>query len=601
MKIRSVEIEGMHKVNKQKYEFNNNITYLIGPNGAGKSTILEAIQLALLGYIPGYSKKNDAIMKHSANKLMSVELTLDNNAKIERTWMRDKTSVKSSLSTTGINYDKNEEDGIQFLIGNATLPVFDFNEFRSMTANNLKDWFINFLPPSSESIDIAAELIKGLDGRKLPYESLIEDVKERLNNSDKSALEVVRELHTLFKENQSYYKGQIDKLTGTIQSLIRYDDEEVVDESEVNAKLAKYSILKDQVIKYNAEVSLRQNTLKSLEALKASLPAPSINEDERIAGLKKSIEELQKKIDVLKIDYSDLQTEITELERQKSLLPRAGSTCPYTNEHCDIAAKLVEETKEQVAELDKQIAFKREEMKDCDSSKWSALQAEALQLTAELGTIQAQYDKLASMEIQLKNCTTSEPPTDLTLEQINTEINRLNESLIHIAANKRYDELSSKVANDKFRLESELEIYKIWTKLTDANGLQTTLMNKPFEDLAEEMSSYLTKMFNAETAAQFNLVNKANSFSFGLNRKGQYIEFDYLSSGERCLFTLALILCILDKSQSQIKTILIDDILDHLDTDNASYLFDALKNIEDVQFILAGVKECSDKTICLTI
>ena len=126
-------------------------------------------------------------------------------------------------------------------------------------------------------------------------------------------------------------------------------------------------------------------------------------------------------------------------------------------------------------------------------------------------------------------------------------------------------------------------------------------MNKPFEDLATEMSSYLSQMFNKPITAKFNLISKANSFSFGLESDGKYIEFDYLSSGERCLFTLALIMCIFNKSESQIRTILIDDILDHLDSANADYLFGALKGVTDIQFILAGVKECSDSSICKSV
>ena len=127
------------------------------------------------------------------------------------------------------------------------------------------------------------------------------------------------------------------------------------------------------------------------------------------------------------------------------------------------------------------------------------------------------------------------------------------------------------------------------------------MMNRPFETLAENMSSYLSKIFNANIVAKFNLSSKANSFSFGLDRDGKYIEFDYLSSGEKCLFMLSLIMCILDKSKSQIKTILIDDALDHLDDTNAEHLFKSLKEVTEIQFILAGVQTCNDSTICKAV
>ena len=318
----------------------------------------------------------------------------------------------------------------------------------------------------------------------------------------------------------------------------------------------------------------------------------------RIMQLKKDIEDLNKKNEVLKADYEDLESQIRELEHEKAMLPRAGANCPYTNEACETAAKLVQETEAKIAEIDKQIEFKKDEMKDCDPSLVSANDREILKLSAELGGIQTQYDRLASIELQLKNIPEVECPTDLNLIQIDEKIRFLQDKLVQIEANKKYDELSEKVTADKFKLENNLEIYKIWVKKTDANGLQTALMNQPFEELAAEMSRYLTQMFGQQVIAKFNLIAKANTFSFGLERNGSYIEFDYLSSGERCLFTLALILCLLNKSNSKVRTILIDDILDHLDNENASYLFDALNKIEGIQFILAGVKQCEDQSIC---
>ena len=149
---------------------------------------------------------------------------------------------------------------------------------------------------------------------------------------------------------------------------------------------------------------------------------------------------------------------------------------------------------------------------------------------------------------------------------------------------------------DKYKTENSIEVLKIWAKLTDANGLQTTLAEKPFQDLAESMTSYLHKMFGKkDITAKFFLSDKANSFSFGIEREGKYIAYNLLSSGEKCMYTLALMMCIISKSNSPLKVIMIDDLLDHLDDSNAAKLFDALYKIKDTQIILAGVKECNSK------
>ena len=99
-----------------------------------------------------------------------------------------------------------------------------------------------------------------------------------------------------------------------------------------------------------------------------------------------------------------------------------------------------------------------------------------------------------------------------------------------------------------------------------------------------------------DLTAQFNISNKANSFSFGLMRNGIYIPYDLLSSGEKCLYTLALMICITNRSKSPLKLLLLDDAFDHLDPQTIENTFTTLKNIPDIQFIFAGVQMCQSAT-----
>lgn len=594
MKVKKIKIAGMHKIDSKSYNLNDNISYFIGENGAGKSTVLEAIQLALLGYIPGYAKTNESIIKHSSGNILSVEADFDNGLKVTRNWLKSGSSVKSTTSEDGKTIDE--------LMKDVPLPVVDFNEFRSMTANKLKDWFITFLPSANSDLDIEGELRSALGDRVLRVDDLIADVNAWLaSNSNLSGLELVRKLNEKFKEDQSYTKGQVAKLQGTIQSLVRYDDAEDIDVTTVQAKIADLNDLKTRLIEFQTNDSMIQRVQSSIDVIKAQLPAARYEDDPRIAPLNKKIDDLNKKSEVIMADYADISEQLNELLRQKSMLPKGGSSCPYTNEPCPSATALAIRYKEECEKLDKQIAFKREELAECDPSLKTANDKEILKLQAEIYGIRSQYDQLISLQLQLDNIEVKEIPTSMNLLQIDSQIRELQDNLIKAEANKKYEQFADQVTADKFKLENDLEIYKVWIKKTDANGLQTELMNKPFESLAERMSSYLSKMFNKPTTAKFNLSSKANSFGFGIERDDNYIEFDYLSSGERCLFTLALILCALDNSNSEVRIVLIDDILDHLDSSNANYLFDALKNIDNVQFILAGVKECTDSSICIQV
>ena len=74
--IKEVTIRGMRKVNNATYSFTPQSNYILGNNGTGKSTILNAIQLAILGYIPGQSKKKKDIMANANGNHLEVSCTL---------------------------------------------------------------------------------------------------------------------------------------------------------------------------------------------------------------------------------------------------------------------------------------------------------------------------------------------------------------------------------------------------------------------------------------------------------------------------------------------------------------------------------------------
>ena len=124
--------------------------------------------------------------------------------------------------------------------------------------------------------------------------------------------------------------------------------------------------------------------------------------------------------------------------------------------------------------------------------------------------------------------------------------------------------------------------------------MQSTIMDAPFKNLAGTMSEYLRKFFERpDLTAAFHLTQEANSFSFGIrDERDVYIEFDLLSSGEKCLYTLSLLLSLIETANTHLPLILIDDLLDHLDTNRIQACFETLYDINTVQVLLAGVQEC---------
>jgi DNA repair exonuclease SbcCD ATPase subunit len=127
MKIKSVYIDGLHNAINKTYQFND-MVYLFGHNGAGKSTVLQAIQFALLGYIPGTAKNSkEALLRHSPTDEIDVKLTLIDDTNTEILVRRKINKAGNTLSTFPENYD------LTPIISGIELPIFNFNEFVSIS------------------------------------------------------------------------------------------------------------------------------------------------------------------------------------------------------------------------------------------------------------------------------------------------------------------------------------------------------------------------------------------------------------------------------------------------------------------------------------
>jgi len=598
MVIKKIEIEGFHNVEKKAYEFNM-LNYLKGPNGSGKSTVLEAIQLALLGYIPGTDKNKSSIFSHARGRALAVTLYLDDEGEeisVSRVFCGTPSNVTSSLDISPKNYD------LKGVIGSMELPIFNFNEFLGMTSNKLKDWFLNFLPKSDVTVDWEDELKNSLSESGI-MEVQEDFIQENINHvQNLQGVEGIRTANKYFKELLSFKKSELQRVEGTIKSQIYYEDVSGGDEdiseckSEIYAlqNLRKIQIERESIEKTNKHI---YESLKSFSELEDSL-----HSDENYSKLVEEKEKLVEEKEKYEKEFEEINRKLIDVTvswRTLNELSKSGTMCPILSIDCS-------DLKSRKQKIDKDLKNKLEEKEEIEQKKEyietniSDIQLKLDDIVSTLSEIESAYQRRDSLKSQIRSV--PEISDSRNSEELEKEISELNNKLIKLEANKEYNRLIEKITLDKYHLDQEVQAVKCWEKLTGVNGLQNqTEDGSPFDILSDNMNKYVHKFFNKTVNVYFNLVGKANSFSFGLMRQNKYIPYNLLSSGEKCLYALALMLSLINIGDSRIRLILVDDMFDHLDNKNIENIFKNLQKIKDVQMIFAGVKDIKGKEFTIEI
>jgi len=600
MKIKSIYIDGLHNAVNKTYQFGD-IAYLFGNNGAGKSTVLQAIQFALLGYIPGTAKNSrEAILRHSPKGSIEVTITLsDTDIGTDIIVNRKLTSKSTEVNTIPGNVY------ISDIIQDIELPIFNFNEFVGQTANKLKEYFIkNILPTTDGDLDwekILSESI--IDCNFQDRKAIIDYGMSVIDGIDGEILDQVVQANAKFKAEQSFNKTEQQRLQNTIDSLIFYDDYAgPTNINEINSQLLSLGAIRDQLIRYESAASATKTAKDEFDRLEEDIN--SLGGKEKYDSLVSLLAQLKQQNTALSKKIADMNNELAGLiaiDKASDAIINSKGICPYTKEECKSMVSKIDGLRSDAVMHKAKMIEQRAQIENL-SSELNVVQSSIRQCESKIQDYQTIWNRLVTLQKTMSDLP-QKPNTNKTIYELDSEIELLTQSKSKLQANIKYNETIEYITKLKFEEELKGRALSAWVKKTDTNGLQTTLMIKPFEELAATMTKYIQNMYGRQDIkAHFNLSTKSNSFSFGLIRDNIYIPYDLLSSGEKCLYTLALMMCITNNSKSPLKLLLCDDIFDHLDANTIETTFTSLKNISNIQFIFAGVRNCENaKDIILKI
>ena len=266
--------------------------------------------------------------------------------------------------------------------------------------------------------------------------------------------------------------------------------------------------------------------------------------------------------------------------------------CPYLSTGCESIIKQIEILKSENVDIHNQYSEMTAKCKEL-REKQSALESEKRELSIRIHQLDQEYKKKTAYDKKKQSMYAEIPnidPTWLDVDYVSL-INENNNNIGMAIANQRYDDMNDVLVKQKFRTEMEIECLKIWDKLTGPNGMQSELSIEPFVDFAKTITKNLKLTMGQNMEAAFHIQQAANSFSFGVERDdGIYMPFDLLSSGEKCMYALALMMSLEQISSDDLKLIIVDDMFDHLDDKNIVNLFANLQESNGIQFIFAGVK-----------
>lgn len=542
---------------------------IIGSNGMGKTTRLQALGIALLGYVPGKGKKAEDTFKLSNSDSMTVGLNTDDfgftrEFKKKVTKSKDGSTKESIQQNLNVSPSKGEskiaEKEARIMSELGSLPVMlDFNEFLSLSDSKRREFIYNLAGFDSEEWtkvrvknylentlltteleinnpeqyelmkSIIADVLKEYPEKydiTLGLQSMIDWTKNKLSywNDEKkraqAAVQKIGELKNQLKDtdrNLKTNKEELEKLQAELVKAEKQISEDTQKKKNIDARLAKIEQLKKAI----ADENIKECPINATET------------GNKISELKSTIKQVDnsKKIKDIEQEIIKLQDEAEPILKDKDEVKAKGI-------ELKIKIETTQETLERVKNvkgccvLNEKIACNKDFGKFIDHTQSSIktweIQKQILADTyRELDEKDKELNKkYLELEATKKALNQEELQVNRNNNQINAEINKL-ENLLNQA--KSFDTLQAeKIA----RLQEELSdlqntpiepIAPIEILEKRAEGIRTNITGlKAKIDEQEKakttLSNLKSSMIDSKTA-EYNYIN-FKSLDEALGAKG---------------------------------------------------------------------------------
>lgn len=591
MKLVEIKIDGLHDTSMQSYIFNDKLNCIVGPNGSGKSTILQAIQLCLLGYIPGTAKTKTSIMSHSNGNHISIVLRLSDenildDIVIQRTYVKSGNKIDEECKVSPDCYS------LEDILSTTDIPILDFAELLGLSANKKKEQLISMLPDKLVSIE-TQEYFTSLDTYSDSSETLLTEITSKFDQF--KSVQDISDCNKFLKDILSRLNAEEKRLTSTVQSLMFYEDYTgTKDVDLIRSQLNDLMNYRDKIQKIERQLEtkkLLEDELSKYDEFKiGDLTSELEKKNDEYLNYKKQQDSIN--LEIKYFNELKLEFEAKHKIYQQSLDTK--NLCPVMHKECTELSQYLRELQQLDSDVLKQLNEINSNL-DSLNQKFASIQTCIDTCSVSINNLTKQQTESSHIVQELKQYENIEYP-EVSFNEIKIKIDSLHNDLIKASANQQYISMMDKLQTSRFILSENIKFIKEAINCTNENGLQSELAYESFKIFESEVNE-LIKELNISNFGNFSfsLSTKSNSFDFGLNRNNKFVTFNQLSSGEQCIYLLIFQIVLNKLTNTSMNFILIDDLFDHLDSNNLRTVITNINNIcAHIQLIIAGVFNTSE-------